>query len=264
MLCVGLFAACSGGNDVSADTTPADTTTADTTTPPEDEKWPEVEGTVIYVDGTAEDGGDGSKDTPFKSITEAQAKIREIKAGDGLPEGGITVLLASGEYRVTETISFNEEDSGTAESPIRYMSAEKNGAVLTGGISIPASEFSPLSEEEKALINDEAAKDKVLKIDLTRYGISGTGYDFFINGERLYLSRYPNVSVEDPYLRTGENDKTTNFKILAISEFEEQAVAIKERGKNWDINTLRTGGYLGATYSFEIHTVKELDLETLS
>ena len=265
LFCIFAFTGCSGDTDTTPeDTTTADTTAADTTTPPTDDKWPEVEGTVIYVDGAAEDGGDGTKDNPFKNIPEAQAKIREIKAGDGLPEGGITVLLASGEYNVTETISFTEEDSGTAESPIRYMSAEKNGAVLTGGTSIPASDFSPLSDEEKARINDEAAKDKVLKIDLTKYGISGTGYDFFINGERLILSRYPNVSAEDAYLRTGLNDKATNFDILAINEFEAQALAIKERGLNWDIGTLCTAGYLGASYSFEKHSVKELDLEKLN
>ena len=64
-----------------------------------------VEGSAltIYVDAKAKDGGDGSESAPFKTIPEAQAKIREIKAGEGLPIGGITVLVKDGEYKASDT-----------------------------------------------------------------------------------------------------------------------------------------------------------------
>ena len=146
LFCLGSLAACSGGGaqtDVTTDP-------ADTTAPTDDGKWPEIEGTVIYVDPTAGDGGDGSDAAPFKSISEAQAKIREMKSGEGLPAGGITVLLASGEYSAMDTVTFTAEDSGTEACPITYMSAEKHGAVFTGGISLNAADFSPISDEEKA------------------------------------------------------------------------------------------------------------------
>ena len=260
LFCVFAFAGCSGDTG----STPADTTVADTTTPPEYEKWPEIEGTVIYVDSTAEEGGDGTKDAPLRSIPEAQVKIREIKSSDGLPEGGITVLIASGEYKVTSTMNFTEEDSGAAESPIRYMSAEKNGAVFNGGIKIPASDFSPLDDEEKALINDEAAKDKVVKINLNDYGIAaGSIGDVFIGDERLIPSRYPNITEEDPFLRTATGDKETTFDIFAAFEFEEQALAIKERGKNWDLDKLCAGGYFGNSWCFELKTVESFDVDLL-
>lgn len=264
ILCFTSIAACSGGEKPADGATSSDTTAADTTAPIEDGKWPEVEGTVIYVDGAAEEGGDGTKDAPFKSITEAQSKIREIKSGEGLPEGGITVLLASGDYPLTETVNFTAEDSGTEDAPIKYMSAEKGGAVLNGGIRIPAADFDGLSEEEKALINEEYAKDRVLKIDLTKYGItSGQSLDVFIGDERLVLSRYPNATAEDPYLRTGYGDGESSFEIFAVMEFEEQATAIKTRGLNWDLSKLYTGGYLGAEYCFERAVVSSFDLETL-
>ncbi|MBR5452870.1 MAG: hypothetical protein IKV54_02205, partial [Clostridia bacterium] len=260
LFCALAFVGCSGDTGADTDETPA----VDTTAAAEDEKWPQTEGTVIYVDGAAEDGGDGSKAAPFKSIPEAQARIREIKNGEGLPEGGITVLLASGEYKVTETISFTEEDSGTAESPVRYVSAEKNGAVITGGISIPISDFSPISDEEKARINDETAKDKVVKVDLNDYGITaGAIGGIFIGDEMLYLSRYPNVSSPDPFLRTGAGDSVLTFDIFAAFEFEEQALAIKERGKNWDLDRLFTGGYLSNDWCYETKVVKSFDLDTL-
>ena len=273
------FTACSDGGTPADGTDPSDTTAADTTSPVTEEKWPEVEGTVIYVDVAAEDGGDGTEEAPFKSIPQAQAKIREIKSGEGLPEGGITVLLASGNYPLMDAITFTAEDSGTEECPITYMSAKKNGAVLNGGITIDPSDFTPLDEDEKAIINDEAAKDKILKLDLSRYGITsddlgsmdtlGNAYEtgpaeIFVNDERLYLSQYPNKDVSDPYLRTGTTDGVTNFDIFAMSEFEEQAVAIKERGKNWDIDNLWTSGYFMFEWAHTTVPVAEMDIDSLN
>lgn len=274
LFCLGSFAACSGGDDPVIDTEPSDTTA-----PLDSGKWPEVEGTVIYVDSSAAEGGDGTKDAPLQSIPQAQEKIRKIKSEDGLPEDGITVLLASGNYVVTDVINFTEEDSGTEECPITYMSAEKNGAVLNGGISLDPADFVHLNEEEKALINDEAAKDVILKVDLSKYGItaedigemnSSSDYnefvsaEFFVNDERLYLSRYPNKDVEDPYLRTATTDGITNFDIMQAFEFEEQAVAVKERGKNWDIDNLWASGYFMMDWSYSYIPVAEMDVDNLN
>jgi len=282
LLLVMLFslASCSGGN------TPADgdTTAADTTAPVADDKWPAVEGTALYVDASAADGGDGSKDAPFISIPEAQAKIREMKGGSGLPEGGITVLVASGEYSAKDGINFTEEDSGTETSPIKYVSVERGGAVLNGGITLNASDFEPLSDEEKAILNDETAKEKVVKVDLSKYGITSAdlgklhnygysarkpgdalGYsELFINKERMTLSRYPNANAADPYLRTGSGDDTSTFQIFSVFEFEESAVAIKERGLNWNIDELWTFGYFFYGWADSAVKVADLDTETLT
>lgn len=157
-----------------------------------------VEGSAltIYVDANAKDGGDGSEASPFKTIPEAQAKIREIKAGEGLPAGGVTVFVKDGEYRLSESLTFTEADSGTAECPITYVSESEFGAVLTGGLVFSAEDFEPLSEEEKSLLIDDAAKEKVIKIDLTKFGIDASdislSMELFINGNRAQVSRYPN------------------------------------------------------------------------
>ena len=121
---------------------------------------------TIYVDANAKDSGDGSESAPFKSIPEAQTKIREIKATEGLPAGGITVFVKDGEYRLDSGLVFTEEDSGTEESPITYVSESEFGAVLTGGLILSASDFEPLSAEEKARLIDDTAKEKVVKVDL--------------------------------------------------------------------------------------------------
>lgn len=169
----------------------------------------------LYVDCNAEVSGDGSETSPFKTIQEADAKITGIKNGEGLPMGGITVVIRSGEYNSASGINLTC-GGGTEESPIVFMSEEEYGAVLTSGTTLNADDFEPLTDEEKSRIIDKDAAENVVKIDLTKYGMTaddwgtlystglyGTGkwYDggsgenaaeLFFNGERMTLARYPN------------------------------------------------------------------------
>lgn len=240
--------ACSGNGGIVGE----DTTVLDTTAVPDSDKWPEVDGTVIYVDASANEGGNGSKDVPYKSISEAQKKIREIKSGEGLPAGGITVLIASGEYDVKDGIVFTGEDSGSESSTIIYMSAEKYGASLSGGIKLNAADFVSLTDDEKAKLNDETAKDAVVKLDLTKYGITsediGNMYscgraskdsnigsaELFIDENRMTISRYPNVG----NLKTGINDGDKVFELEDASKEE-----VRVRTANWDLDKVWVSGY---------------------
>ena len=73
---------------------------------------------TIYVDANANRSGSGTKENPFKRISEA-AKI--AKPGD-------EVIAAKGIYR--EYV--DPKNAGTEEARIVYRSAEKGGAVITG------------------------------------------------------------------------------------------------------------------------------------
>ena len=304
---ISLLASCSGGDapdhTASDDTVPdhtvpdhtvpdhtvpdytvPDYTVPDDTTTPATVNWPEVEGKVIYVDAMAAEGGNGSMSAPYASIADARTKIRKIKSAGALPKGGITVLVASGEYDIKNGISFTEKDSGTKTSPIKYMSAEKGGAVLNGGVTLSAYDFEPLSDEEKALLNDETAGEKILKVDLGKYGMTvadlgvlhnygfaspksdnTTGYsELFINGERMTLARYPNADAATPYLRTGIGDGSTTFRLCTLYKFEEQAVAIKDRSLNWNIDDLWAFGYFIYGWADSAVKVANLDAETLT
>ncbi len=261
-LCAGILASCSCGGDCADDIA--------------SDKWPEVEGTVIYVD-SAFKNGDGSKEAPFQNISEAQERIRKMKSDEGLPNGGVTVLVASGKYNVTNGIKFTSEDSGTEYSTIRYLSAEKGGAVLTGGVSLSARDFEPLSDDEKELLNDEAAKEAVLKVDLTKYGLiaedigelhrygfavkrdeTSLGYsELFVDGERMTISRYPNITDSDPNLYTGASNGFDTFRIKGDGE------AIKERGLKWNLDELWVFGYFKHLWADGAIEVKNVDLKNL-
>ena len=127
---------------------------------------------TIYVDSNAKNNGDGSEAFPFKSIPEAQAKIREIKAGEGLPTGGITVLVKDGEYAIAEGLVFTADDSGTAKAPITYVSESEFGAKITGALLLSADDFEPINAEETARLMDKTAADKIVKVDLAKYGLT--------------------------------------------------------------------------------------------
>jgi len=254
IFCLGCFTACSSEEKPAEDTTKA----PDVTKPTE---------SVIYVDASAADSGDGSENAPFKTVAEAQAKIREIKA-DGLLDGGVTVLLADGNY---QPIAFTEEDSGSESAPIVYKA---DGATITGGVTLSSDDFEPLTDDEKAKLIDDDAKEAVLKVDLSKYGItsedlgstfndrySSVGYNYetgevngfaelFINTDRMTLARYPN----DSFIKTGETDGTLTFA------FKDE---VKERALNWDTDTLSVSGYFCFDWSFQTMTA-DIDIESLN
>lgn len=202
---------------------------------------------VFYVEAGAKNGN-GSATSPFGSIEEARDAIRKLKATDGLPLGGIDVILRDGEYTLVSPIEFTSEDSGTAESPIRYIAENKHAAKLNGGFVLSYSDFKPLSSAEKAKLMDQSSASKIMKLDLAKYGATaeligipnGTAFgknnlaQFFVDGNVQTLSRYP--------------DKGTYLKTTAAADDLQSSFIIsddvKDRIKQW-------GSYDGAAvYAF--------------
>jgi len=55
----------------------------------------------VAVDG--DDTNPGTKDSPFATIERARDDIRALKAKGPLSDGGVTVLIGDGEYKVADT-----------------------------------------------------------------------------------------------------------------------------------------------------------------
>lgn len=160
---------------------------------------------TIYVDANASENGNGSEKKPFKTIQEAQAKIRELKSGEGLPQGGITVFVKDGEYTLTEGLVFSEEDSGTAECLITYVSESEFGAKITGALLLSAEDFEPINDEEKSRLMDKSAADNIVKVDLAKYGLTSEDWgDYVVTGSHHtgefydeYADAYANAEKEE-------------------------------------------------------------------
>ncbi|WP_350347711.1 Ig-like domain-containing protein [Agromyces sp. G08B096] len=169
-------------------------------------------GAALYVAPTGDDTNAGTEDAPLQTLEAARDAIRELKADDGLPAGGVTVYLREGTYLRTHTFELGEQDSGTAEAPITYRSYPGETARLSGGLDLDRDGFEPVTDEAVlGRIVDESARGKVLGFDLAAAGITDYGQlsrhgywkandvstvppmELYIGGEGMTLARWPNA-----------------------------------------------------------------------
>jgi hypothetical protein len=108
-------------------------------------------GGQFWVALNGNDANPGTKEKPFASLEKARDEIRRLKIEKGLSQGGITVYLKGGTYQRKVTFALDVQDSGTADAPIVYRSAPGERAVLSGGISLPASAFKPVTDRPFAV-----------------------------------------------------------------------------------------------------------------
>ncbi|GAE84609.1 right-handed parallel beta-helix repeat-containing protein [Bacteroides reticulotermitis] len=91
----------------------------------------------IWVSTQGSDLNNGTRQAPKATLTSALRQAREWRrVGDERVQGGITICLEGGTYALHESVFIRPEDSGTEASPTIIRSAEKNQAVLSGGVRI--------------------------------------------------------------------------------------------------------------------------------
>ncbi len=146
-------------------------------------------GMVIYVAPNGNDSNDGSEASPLATLKGARDKVRSIKAS-GFPEKGITVYFRGGEYRWSETVEFTDADSGTQSGKIVYASYPGETAVFTGGVRIPGSEFTNVTDENVlARFSNRKAKENILQLDIKSY-LAKLGYTDLQDYYPLWYDRY--------------------------------------------------------------------------
>ncbi len=127
----------------------------------------ESEGTIIYVDGSKKDGGNGSSKKPFNSIQRAQEYIKN----DSSNETHYTVKIAGGTYELDETFTIDVNNIKKGAS-VTYQAKELNDyPVLSGGKHISGKWVS----EGKGIYSIELNRDKKLRA-------------LYVNGNRCYMT----------------------------------------------------------------------------
>ncbi len=165
----------------------------------------ESETIEIFVSAEGDDNNAGTVDQPFKTIEKARDAIRGIPEASR-PEGGIVVNIMGGTYPVSDTIVFDENDSGTKEKPIIYKAYNGEKVSFIGGQTLDSSKIKKV--EEADLLNrliDENAKDHLYMLDLgaqgvkmnnlEAYGWYNTKYKpmrIYMNNTALSDARWPN------------------------------------------------------------------------
>lgn len=173
----------------------------------------ETYGAEFYVSPTGDDQANGSRGAPFATLERARDAIRSLKAGSGLPVGGVVVWLRGGIHQRSSTFDLGASDSGTDQSPVVYRGTPGETARVLGGKKLGGSAFQPVTSASLVWDRlDPAAQGKVVQIDLGRQGITDYGtlrqrgmgggvtaaLELFVDGKRLPLGRWPDAHQDDP------------------------------------------------------------------
>ena len=153
---------------------------------------------VLYVAPDGNDAWAGTAEKPLASLAGARDAIRKIKVEGGLPDGGIEVVLGDGTYNLAEPLALNKEDSGTAEAPITYRSANRGKARLSGGHALTG--FTKVTDPKILNRLDPAVRDKILQVNIKEQGMPSLGnavnpverLEFFFKSRPMTLARWPN------------------------------------------------------------------------
>src|ERR1035437_10295666 len=86
--------------------------------------------TSLYVAGKGSDSAAGTIAAPFATLAHARDEIR-VRKGKGQLNGPVTVFVRNGVYELTETLKFDQRDSGTAGAPAGF----RGGLLVKLGLS---------------------------------------------------------------------------------------------------------------------------------
>lgn len=169
----------------------------------------------IYVSKNGNDSNPGTKEKPVASLEAARDLLRQHKATNDLPKGGITVWIGKGQYDQTTPLILNENDSGEPNAPIVWRALPDENVSVTGGKSIPSSAFQKVTDRAILKRLSKTAAQNVVQVNLREHGIKDFGeikqyghampvvpapLEVFFNNEPMTLARYPN----EGYIKIGK------------------------------------------------------------
>jgi hypothetical protein len=202
-------------------------------------------------------------DGPFATLERARDEIRELKKGDGLPEGCVEVRVRGGTYSMDGPLELSSEDSGTADAPISYAALEGEEVRLVGGKAITG--FEPVTDPAILKRLDEPARRNVLQADLKALGIldfgspSGGGIGLFFGDKPMTPARWPN----EGFVYIVEEAGGDKFDVRGRQgDRIGRWVYDVDRPNRWDDeNDIWVHGYWFWDWSDQRHKVKSIDTE---
>lgn len=119
---------------------------------------------------------DLKKDTKA-SVSLARAivllKSSELRDEAGTPKESITLQLASGTYRLSETLKLETAHSGSAEHPVNIQGALGSEVIISGGRDVNG--FVPVDDANVLKRLPKVARPHVLQTNLVTQGITDFG-----------------------------------------------------------------------------------------
>ncbi|MDX9972368.1 MAG: right-handed parallel beta-helix repeat-containing protein [FCB group bacterium] len=169
-------------------------------------------GLTWYVALDGNDSNGGTKEAPFGTLEKAVDSLRALKAGVGLPAGGVRICLREGLYRLKKGFSLDAGVSGTEAAPVVISACDGETVRLSGGAAVTG--FKKVEDEAILARLPEEARGAVLVADLKAQGIerfapltfrgftcgSRPSVELFFNGDAMTPARWPN----EGFVRTGK------------------------------------------------------------
>lgn len=164
-------------------------------------------GCFYYLSPRGDDKNPGTREAPFLTLDRARRAVQEKKEGEGIPEGGITVFLMGGTYRLKKTFVLGLEDSGKWGAEVVYRAMPGEEVRICGSLPADGSAFQTVTDPEILSRLRPEARGHVMALDLKAQGITeygelktrGMGQDMlpiqmeaFLDDEAYDLARYPN------------------------------------------------------------------------
>ncbi|MBD3344636.1 MAG: T9SS type A sorting domain-containing protein [Chitinivibrionales bacterium] len=126
-------------------------------------------GITYYVAPDGDDGNDGSEGSPFKTLHKARDVLRDVSGGEKV------VILRDGNYFLESTLTFTEQDNGTAANPVTFKNYPGETPYIFGG---------------KRITGWESVGNNVYRAPVE------SGWEFWTlseNGYRAQPARHPNA-----------------------------------------------------------------------
>lgn len=237
--------------------------------------------TVLYVSADGNDEADGTFDSPLSTLEGAKNKVRSILQGT---EGAITVYFRGGDYTLTGSVSFDEEDSGRENSPVSYKAYPGENVRITGGVRVDPSMIRSADTASSVYmrVRDEKAKAALLEADVSSltdvfplyYTYDNQDNDtyhqmeVYLGNKALSMARWPNDNGRDSfnYVYIGEDysGKESLFDNELCRATIYYADDVAERAQNWSEESLQDlylYGFLEFAWTTDRYKVLEMNRE---
>ena len=224
----------------------------------------------IYVSLNGNDGNAGTADKPLKTLEGAKNAVRRLKK-----DKPIEVIFSGGEYRFTDGVNFETQDSGAESAPITYKAADGEKVVFKGSYAFDADEGTYVSDEDILKRVDVKVRNKLVQYDLNKlgykYGLPDTtqiqqylfltypGEEEYINlyldDKEQMISQWPNG--DDEYVSWVEaTEKGDGIGGSKGGTFRYDG----SRPDRWEqADSFWVGGYPGYNYRYERNSVESVD-----
>ena len=229
----------------------------------------------FHVAPDGSDSGNGSAGKPFATLERARDAVRHLRAGPGLPRGGVTVWLHDGDFQRDGALELGPEDSGKPGSPVVWRAVHDGRTRLLGGRRLEG--FQPIGDTKVLERLDPAARGKVLEVDLARLGLTDPGTmksrgfgravapahpELFFGGRPMPLAQWPDAGswtkIAGFPAGSGKNDDHGGN----IGDLPGGFLFEGDRPRRWkDASDLWVHGYWAWDWANSYEKVAELDVE---